>query len=85
MPITVKKLEGIMLFHLEHLSTSNEAVDLDTVFGSALSSKTVVSMSARSLFKTLVRRDNKLNGGVDKPWPGDWPTLTPRLLAPQLL
>lgn len=85
MALTLKKLEGIMLFHLEHLSTSNEDVSLETVLGEALSAQVVVSMSSRALFKTLVRRDIKLNGGIDKKWPDDWTAQSTKSLAPALL
>lgn len=85
MALTLKKLEGIMLFHLEHLSTSNEAATRDTVFGDALSAQVVVSMSSRALFKTLVRRDIKLNGGTDRKWPDDWTAQSTKSLAPSLL
>lgn len=85
MSIDVDTLEGIMLFHLEHLNTSGSKVNRDSLLGDALSAQVVVSMSSRSLFKTLVRRDNKLNGGVDKKWPGNWVAESCKSLAPQLL
>lgn len=84
MALSVKKIETIMLFHLENLNTSGEAVDKDTVLGVALSKAAVAGMSARALFKVLTRRDIIVNGGTDKPWPADWPALTIRTLAPQL-
>lgn len=84
MAIGIKKIEGIMLFHAQHLNTSNAPVTRDTVLGEALSAKVVVSMSSRLLFKTLTRRDILINGGSDKAWPANWPEQTIAALAPQL-
>lgn len=83
--LTEAQVRTILRFHLKNLSTSNVPTTDDTVLGDALSDLSVAGMSARALFKAVSRRDIVVNGGPDKTWPANWPTLTVATLAPKLV
>lgn len=83
--LTEVQIRSILRFHLKNLSTSGAPTTDDTVFSGALSDLSIGGMSARVLFKAVSRRDIVINGGIDKPWPSNWLTLTVATLAPKLV
>ena len=85
MSISVELVEYILFDNLRYFHTNGLPIDRTTVFSGALGASKVATATPRTLFRDVSRHDIVINGGVDKPWPDDWLSLTPKTLAPALV
>ncbi|MDB5870650.1 MAG: hypothetical protein JWQ07_92 [Ramlibacter sp.] len=85
MAISKDLVEYLLFDNLKYFHTNGKPVAKTTVLGTALASSKVAGSTAQSMFKDVSRYDISMNGGVDKPWPDNWVTLTCETLAPSLV